>query len=64
MVVPKGNKVGATANFVVTKINDDYGNDLASGRVLSLGGTIAENIEVSDMDESDTFRFTTTGNNS
>lgn len=64
MVVPKGNKVGATANFVVTKINDDYGNDLASGRVLSLGGTIAGNIEVSDMDESDTFRFTTTGNNS
>ncbi len=49
---------------MVTKINDDYGNDLASGRVLSLGGTIAENIEVSDMDESDTFRFTTTGNNS
>lgn len=64
MVEPRSNDIGGTANFTITKINDDYGNDLASGMMLSLGTTVAGNIEVADKGEVDAFRFTTTGNSS
>lgn len=64
MVEPRYNDVGGTANFTVTKIPDDYGNDLATGTPLALGQTVTGNIEVTDKGECDTFAFTTTGNNS
>lgn len=64
LVEPRSNKIGGTANFTITKINDDYSNDLATGRVIPLGTTVTGNIEVADKGEVDAFRFTTTGNNS
>lgn len=64
MVEPRWNEIGGTANFMLTKINDDYGNDLSTGKVLSLGSTVAGSIEVDNKGEVDAFRFTTTGNNS
>lgn len=57
-------KQGGESNFTINKINDDFANTLAEATALPLGQVINGNIEVSDMSETDTFLFHTTGNNS
>ena len=64
LVEPAYHNTGGSANFTINKINDDHGNDLATGEPIALGTTVTGNIEVHDMGECDTFQFTTTGNNS